>query len=810
MGASTRQDGTGLSFLIARALILWDRRLDRGVVSGAELDGIRQRFAADLYARFRSESSRLSQTTIEWAFDWYIENNRTLVDWYTSLRVLEDGGRMIRWSDGQPTIRFAGIDRWERLCNHFDPDMLMALDLACRRQRKCDASTMVRSVEVEREFPHWSTVVRIENRFIDGVGWGKDLSDLHIHVSGIRLPQAAWHELLFDEVRPKTFSNLNRIYRSSGLELDDEIHRARTFYRMLTAQAREHFGDNPSARANRDLKPSTTKWWRWSCDVLMTERQVLADIWSILIAERGNADLSRLFDQYLSLKNRFFQTVRQGAFPTEPGLRNFELNYFSALKRSIPRERWHRQSLMGEVSPRLAMSPFGDACRFLMESQPLQRVELRISPFETANDYLRFFKSWRKLRERLEQADEGRSRDFRFAVHFRRSLKRKGGGGDVVPDEAVKLRMLDRSTAALQLALNVDAHNEPDRQYMRALGRIDIAGQERDSPAALFASYLRLLRGDTVALKFLDGLGPDDPRAPWFQRWLQLRQREQHEPAATRQLGLTVHAGEDFANLLDGLYQVAMALDAYGLGEGDGVGHGMALATLPEDPWITPDEYAIMPVGQVLDSLCWLKHLSWSMVPSFGRNEFFGEVSELDRLIVKMGGLSGYPASVDVNDYVWAWRHGVGPYELPNEAPGRARELFAFRWGEPGMHARGQIRPLTIRLAGIRSLVLQAQQMLLQQVIERKVVIEFNPSSNVRTTGVDVVRDVPTIRLFELVRKGLRACINTDNPSVFVTRIENEYSLLYKGAADAGIARADIEELLETVRAAGMSKEIVP
>ena len=42
-------------------------------------------FAADLYARFRAEAGRLSQTTIDWALDWYLANNRTLIDWYPSI-----------------------------------------------------------------------------------------------------------------------------------------------------------------------------------------------------------------------------------------------------------------------------------------------------------------------------------------------------------------------------------------------------------------------------------------------------------------------------------------------------------------------------------------------------------------------------------------------------------------------------------------------------------------------------------------------------------------------------------------------------
>ena len=78
-----------------------------------------------------------------------------------------------------------------------------------------------------------------------------------------------------------------------------------------------------------------------------------------------------------------------------------------------------------------------------------------------------------------------------------------------------------------------------------------------------------------------------------------------------------MHAGEDFDNLLDGLYQVAMAIDAFDLREGDSIGHGMALATELNDRSIK-HEFAIMPAGQTLDSLCWLKH--WSPEKSYPRS----------------------------------------------------------------------------------------------------------------------------------------------------------------------------------------------
>ena len=156
------------------------------------------------------------------------------------------------------------------------------------------------------------------------------------------------------------------------------------------------------------------------------------------------------------------------------------------------------------------MHPYGEACQFLMESKALRRIELRISPLDSANEYIRFFKSWSLLEKQIENPPE-----IRFAVHFRRSPKRNRrslSDADRVSDEAIMLKMLDRSTAALRIALNSDSDRGLD-------GRVGADRYRRSGaryPASVFALHLRLLRGDRQAMKFLETLGPTIPgRRGW-------------------------------------------------------------------------------------------------------------------------------------------------------------------------------------------------------------------------------------------------------------------------------------------------------
>ena len=142
--------------------------------------------------------------------------------------------------------------------------------------------------------------------------------------------------------------------------------------------------------------------------------------------------------------------------------------------------------------------------------------------------------------------------------------------------------------------------------------------------------------------------------------------------------------------------------------------------------------------------------------------------------------------NITVSDHVWVWRNSIF---LDADAGGNDKRhaLLAHRWSRAGMLARESAEPLEARLADIQQLLAQAQQLLLRQVKKKRIVIELNPSSNVRITGVDAASEVPTARLFEMVGDGLLACINTDDPGVFTTRIENEYSLVLRAALDLNV-----------------------
>jgi adenosine deaminase len=87
---------------------------------------------------------------------------------------------------------------------------------------------------------------------------------------------------------------------------------------------------------------------------------------------------------------------------------------------------------------------------------------------------------------------------------------------------------------------------------------------------------------------------------------------------------------------------------------------------------------------------------------------------------------------------------------------------------------------------------------------KKRIVIEMNPASNLRISGAESLGKSPTVALAKEVANGLLACVNTDNPGVFSSCIENEYALLLSGLEQNGLSQGEARNLLERIRNIGM------
>lgn len=780
-----------LPALIARALILWPWRVGAGVGlgfnDGKDVELMLSRAGVDAFVRAHLAKTfpNISTTDVEWGLERYIRERPSLRFWYQD--VVEQSGIGIDWREQQPIVALGAAARWHALCDTLDADALLSFDLARR-------PFLGHLAQLGDEIARWPTIARCSDFDLE-ILFARGLSDLHIHVGGVRLPPAVWLSLLSRRDAHKEYRALAKAYDDAGVSLRAEAEAARD----ARAALYHRVSGTPPGGGGRS---SGKRWWSWDAANLAPDREMLVEAWRLAAACEVTA---HHLDLYLLRKHRFAELSTQPIFEPAVGLRHFNGQYFRRLNTS----RRDIDAGLGDArfrtSHRFTMAATGDACAFLLESKDLRRVELRIAPMARAPDYWRFFSRWRKLKtEQIDPWLAGQGRppvDIRFAVHFKRTRAPSRSKGPPRAHTHVMTGDLDRETAVMRVALSCP-HRAP---LLEHLSRIDVAGNERDAPATHFGLHLRLLRGDPHAVNVLESIiaatGPHDERRRVMRHWerLHLRGLTRQGPAEPR-LGLSVHAGEDFADQLEGLYQISGAIHSCDLRPGDAIGHGLALA--PTGDRLANPMTASIEAGMSLESLCWLHEA----VPPDARKHHAGEMQVARDMIAKLAADTyDMPHDATPDDVIAAWRMG---YDLRDTSlPGRRREiahlLFRQNFNE-AIRLRSEKRVALGRRTELGASVEIARAGLMREIIARRVVIEMNPSSNIRIAGAAAPGASPTAWLFQRVADGLLACVNTDNPGVFSSCIENEYALLMEGARENDVGEGAIRNLLERVRATGM------
>jgi hypothetical protein len=167
---------------------------------------------------------------------------------------------------------------------------------------------------------------------------------------------------------------------------------------------------------------------------------------------------------------------------------------------------------------------------------------------------------------------------------------------------------------------------------------------------------------------------------------------------------------------------------------------------------------------------------------------------------------SGDQAYARFDDFIWVWKHKMLPLkdEL-DKAMEIRRAMVRLEYQCDALIARREMpMPLETPLPRLNEAIEVARGRLLDQIRHRRIVVEMNPASNLRVSGASRLRHSPAVALARHSRDGLLACVNTDNPGVLGSRIENEYALLLQGLNEAGESQAGARDLLEQARRVGM------
>ncbi len=283
-------------------------------------------------------------------------------------------------------------------------------------------------------------------------------------------------------------------------------------------------------------------------------------------------------------------------------------------------------------------------------------------------------------------------------------------------------------------------------------------------------------------------------------------------------MGCTLHLGEEYRRLVEGLRRIHEPVEFGLLGRGDRIGHGLALGDDP-DRWCRTYPCVPQPLEERLDDLLWEldRYEFGDLEPPAGRvYRVLGKVRALSKKLYcetppRVEDLRearrlmhdpqvlrqlGYP-------YMARWRER----DRARLSPPRA--LVVRRLVDVGVFRRG-VSVVAVRVDRDEAEVLhRVQRWLRGEVASMEIAVESNPSSNLVVGDLASLEDHPAFRLSPARAQArgagpeVHVSVNSDDPLTFATRLADEYAYAYAGLAARGVGVPDVQRWLDTARRAG-------
>ena len=96
--------------------------------------------------------------------------------------------------------------------------------------------------------------------------------------------------------------------------------------------------------------------------------------------------------------------------------------------------------------------------------------------------------------------------------------------------------------------------------------------------------------------------------------------------------------------------------------------------------------------------------------------------------------------------------------------------------------------------------------------MEKKgIYVETNPTSNVTIGYIEDLREHPVFRMNSMMAEGhhVMVTVNSDDPAVFNTNVENELSYIYHAMGRDGYPKEDILNWIDKIRQNGVDASFV-
>lgn len=366
----------------------------------------------------------------------------------------------------------------------------------------------------------------------------------------------------------------------------------------------------------------------------------------------------------------------------------------------------------------------------------------------------------------------------------------------------------------------------------------------------------------------LDTASDENAMEPWMfaPAYNMMRRKEKTRPvirqssrdtqpySMIQNMGFTYHVGEDFRHIVSGLRHVDEVIERLHYKSGDRLGHAIVLGT-DIGRWVKEHEMTVLPLGEYLDNLLWIwgkavydgldlsvqlerlekeilenaekiyaessGKITVMMLYEAYKEKFSGNhraiIESLNREIEDAykkrnerekeieGGkkkrvLRGYCKYMDYD-----CESCMGSWQLWDK-----EKLIYTNYCPVFEDYRNRVIQCTIRENDI-IVYKELQEHLLQKIERKGIYIEANPTSNVTIGEIEDLRDLPVFRMSSMSSEGhhVMVTVNSDDPAVFNTNIENELSYIYHAMGYSGYAKEDILNWIDKIRQNGMDASFV-
>ncbi|HYO79165.1 MAG TPA: hypothetical protein VE010_22060, partial [Thermoanaerobaculia bacterium] len=474
----------------------------------------------------------------------------------------------------------------------------------------------------------------------------------------------------------------------------------------------------------------------------------------------GDTEFQRLFWQYLRVRNIAFRHLVEQ--PGTSGLDWFGRHYYriSPLRAGLESTLYRRAF---EVQSR---------------GLDLGAIEIRTSPSRRWSELLRMLRDIAAQAKRFGDAEAraGRRRpEVGLVLHFIKSLTRGSRGSTTLHADprttSYGCRYGEWFHDRWREVVSIERVLRFYPEMLVLMRGIDVANVELAVPTWTVRPLLRMVHAESS-------------RAA--SRLATQRPEWQVEPMRT-----TVHAGEDYRTLLEGIRRIHELVEFGGITSGDRIGHAVALGEEPSGWQLRAGATITQPREERLDDLLWLLE-RFALRDIVGRKDFAIVLEREAR--AHAAAIYGGDVHLDVLLEARRYRHHVEtlqstgyPFMTARRVTPRRRTnaatLLERYLTDASVFVNGQ-QPVAVAVDDdYVALVGKAQQAVRRTLAKMQVTVESNPSSNLLIGELGDLNQHPAFRMQPLDSSGsderLLLSINTDNPLTFATSLADEYAYIY-------------------------------